>query len=148
MLSCLRSCPPGDVVFTEDGSYNPNCHLARHAIFSYGHLPGVELQDGGWGGGGVGWGTGEHRISETTPPFPGLSVSLALVGKEKRRENAEGHNVRAIKLTLGAKTQGGTRRWHLHQMTVFVYRFAWKLFRPLARSIENEARLRQTHPHP
>lgn len=100
-------------------------------------------------GGGVGSGVGGgHRISETTLPFPGLSVSLALVGKEKRRENAEGYNVRAIKLTLGAKAQGGTRRWHLHPMTVFVYRFAWKLFRPLARSIENEARLRQTHPHP
>lgn len=140
MPSCLRSCPPGDVVFPEDRSYNPNCHLAGHAIFSYGHLPGAELQDGGGGGG--------HRISETTLPFPGLSVSLALVGKEKRRENAEGHNVRAIKLTLGAKAQGGTRQWHLHPMTVFAYRFAWKLFRPLARSIENKARLRQSHPHP
>lgn len=82
--------------------------------------------------------TGEvgHRISETTLPSQGLSASLALVGKEKRQENADGHHVRAIKLTLGAKAQGGTRRWHLHPMTVFVYRFAWKLFRLLARSIE------------
>lgn len=80
-------------------------------------------------------------------PSQGLSVSLALVGQEKSQENADGHNVRAIMLTLGAKAQGGTRRWRLHPMTVFVYRFAWKLFRLLARSIENEASLRQTHPH-
>ena len=138
MPSCLRSCTPGDVVFTEDSSYNRNCHLAGHAIFNYGHLPGAELQDRGGGA----WDLGDN------PAFPGSVCVTGTCRPGERQENADGHNLRAIKLTLGAKAQGGTRRWRLHPMTVFVYRFAWKLFRLLARSIENEASLRQTHPHP
>lgn len=91
MLSCLRSCPPGDVVFTEDGSYNPNCHLAGHAIFSYGHLSGVELQDGGWG---VGWGWASDLGDN--PAFPGCVCVTGTCGQgeetgERRRIQRQSH---------------------------------------------------------
>lgn len=148
---CPRSCPPGDAVFTEDSSYNPNCHLAGHANEMGKKIPNnIQLLPSARPEHSYRTGEVGHQILETTLPFQSLSLSLGVVGNEKSQEKAEGRPPRQ-----GSGADGGCYLRHRagqggcsHQVTVFVYRFGQKLFCLLARSVENGASLKQTYPHP